>query len=146
MKNIQLARYFIEQYVGPISLSSSLYETEPWGKLDQDDFINVVYAVSTSLEPMALLHRLQWIEKKLGRVRIEKWGARTMDIDILFYDSVQMENEELKIPHPEITNRNFVLEPLNEILPDWKHPALDKSISQLLKECKDESAVRRIEP
>ena len=141
LKNIQLAQYYIEQYVGEVLKASSLYETEPWGRKEQDNFINVVYLVETILEPDELLHQLQRIEKKLGRLRIEKWGSRTMDIDILFYDSLHLENDHLKIPHPEITNRNFVLQPLNEILPDMKHPVLDKTISQLHEECEDKSGV-----
>lgn len=141
LKNIQLAQFFIEHNVGDILKRSSLYETEPWGKRDQDNFINVALLVKTSLDPNKLLHQLQWIEEKLGRHRIEKWGARSIDIDILFYDGLHLENEHLIIPHPELTNRNFVLKPLNEILPDMKHPVSKKSISQLMDECEDHSEV-----
>ena len=97
---------------------SGLYETAPWGKTDQPAFLNAVIELSTELAPEALLRSCQEIEKSLGRVRHEHWGARTIDIDILLMEDFQSDTELLKIPHPYIAERAFVLVPLREIAPD----------------------------
>lgn len=97
---------------------SGLYETAPWGKTDQPAFLNAVIELSTGLVPETLLKACQDIEKSLGRVRHEHWGARTIDIDILLMENVQSNTEQLKIPHPYIAERAFVLVPLREIAPD----------------------------
>ncbi len=96
---------------------SSLYETEPWGKTDQPRFLNIAVAIETSLSPEGLLELAQSIEKGLGRVRHERWGARTIDVDILYMEGVQRDTQELTIPHPYMTGRAFVLVPLAEIAP-----------------------------
>ena len=111
---------------------SSLYETEPIGKVDQPDFINCVIEIETELDPYELLTRLQSIENKLGRVREQRWGARTIDLDIIFYDDLIIDTGGLKIPHPEAHNRRFVLEPLREIAPDLIHPEAKLNISEIL--------------
>ncbi|SHK37348.1 2-amino-4-hydroxy-6-hydroxymethyldihydropteridinediphosphokinase [Selenomonas ruminantium] len=94
------------------------YETAPWGKLDQPAFINTAAAVETSLLPLDFLHRAQQIEFDLGRVRHEHWGARTIDIDLLWAEGFTSAEEELRLPHPYLTERAFVLTPLNDIAPD----------------------------
>jgi 2-amino-4-hydroxy-6-hydroxymethyldihydropteridine diphosphokinase len=94
---------------------SSLYNTSPWGKTDQQDFINQVVELETNLSPWKLLNELQQIEIKMGRQRLEKWGPRTIDLDILLYGDEIIESEELTIPHPYIGKRLFVLVPLEEI-------------------------------
>ena len=96
---------------------SSVYETEPWGKLDQPRFLNLAVAVETTLSPEALLALAQKIENELGRVRHERWGARTIDIDILCFEGVERNMPELTLPHPYMTERAFVLVPLAEIAP-----------------------------
>ena len=96
---------------------SSVYETEPWGKLDQPRFLNLAVAVETTLSPEALLALAQKIEKELGRVRHERWGARTIDIDILCFEGVERNAPDLTLPHPYMTERAFVLVPLAEIAP-----------------------------
>lgn len=96
---------------------SSVYETEPWGKLDQPRFLNLAVAVETTLSPEALLALAQKIENELGRVRHERWGARTIDIDILYFDGVERNTPDLTLPHPYMTERAFVLVPLAEIAP-----------------------------
>ena len=97
---------------------SSMYETPPWGKLDQPPFINGAAAVETVLAPVELLAACQQIEKKLGRVRHEHWGARTIDIDLLYIPGVQLAEAELVLPHPYMLERSFVLVPLAEIAPE----------------------------
>lgn len=97
---------------------SSMYETPPWGKLDQTPFINGAAAVETDMPPLELLAACQQIEKKLGRVRHEHWGARTIDIDLLYIPGVQLAEAELVLPHPYMLERSFVLVPLAEIAPE----------------------------
>lgn len=97
---------------------SSLYETPPWGKTDQPDFVNCAAAVMAELPPLELLHICQSIEKKLGRVRHEHWGARTIDIDLLYIPGVALQERELQLPHPYMLARAFVLVPLAELAPD----------------------------
>lgn len=120
---------------------SSLYETAAWGKEDLPPHINVAVAVQTTLSPIALLDRLQAIELELGRERIEKWGVRTMDIDIIYYDDIVMDTPRLTLPHPWMQERRFVLVPLNEIAPTMQHPKLLLTNAALLAQCKDTLAV-----
>jgi 2-amino-4-hydroxy-6-hydroxymethyldihydropteridine diphosphokinase len=122
---------------------SLLYETEPVGKGDQDWFLNQVIEVSTNFAPQELLGFLMDIEDRLGRKREEQWGPRTIDLDILLFNDRVVDTPELKIPHPEIPRRNFVLVPLAEIAPEAGHPVLNKSIEELLLESPDDSEVRR---
>lgn len=110
------------------------YVTKAWGKTDQDDFLNKVVVVESFEEPIDFLNITQKIELGLGRERHEKWGPRTIDIDILFIDDEIIYNDRLKVPHPYIEERKFVLEPLNEIEPFLVHPVLKKKVFQLLNE------------
>jgi 2-amino-4-hydroxy-6-hydroxymethyldihydropteridine diphosphokinase len=141
---LQQARTNIEHICGQFLLVSSLYETAPWGKPDQPDFLNQVLLVETKLGPQALLRAILSIEEKGGRKRTVKNAPRSIDIDILFYNLLVLEEPGLSIPHPRIADRRFVLEPLNEISPEFIHPVFGKSIHQLLLECKDELAVKKI--
>lgn len=108
--------------------------TKPYGGVEQEDFLNGVAEVETLLSPGQLLEALQKIENAAGRERTVRWGPRTLDLDILFYDKLQMESERLVIPHPDMENRLFVLEPMNGIAPYFRHPATGKSMAALLKE------------
>lgn len=99
-------------------VASSIYRTKAWGKTDQPDFLNLVVRGETTLSPLELLDQTQSIEKQLHRVRKERWGPRTMDIDILLYDDLRLDSERLKIPHPYMLVRDFVLIPLLEIAPE----------------------------
>lgn len=101
---------------------SSLYITAPWGKTDQEDFINQVIEIETTLSPLDLLHVLQGIEIKLGRLRNEKWGPRKIDLDILLYGQENIHLQELVVPHPYMFERLFVLIPLQEIEPELIFP------------------------
>jgi 2-amino-4-hydroxy-6-hydroxymethyldihydropteridine diphosphokinase len=110
---------------------SSWYLTRPWGLDDPEWFVNGVALLETGLSPRELLATLLEIENRLGRVRTHKWGPRTIDLDILFYDDRVIGEEDLVIPHPELGHRRFVLEPLAEIVPDLRHPVLRKTILEL---------------
>ena len=113
---------------------SRLYQTEPWGYADQDDFLNGCLELETLLTPHELLEVLHKAEQQEKRERLIHWGPRTLDLDLLFYDDEILESPELVVPHPEIEKRTFVLEPLAQIAP-WKvHPVLKKRIKTLLEE------------
>jgi len=142
--NMQQARTNIEHICGRLLQVSSLYETAPWGKTDQADFLNQVLLIETKWSPRELLKAILQLEEKGGRIRTVKNAPRTIDIDILFYDQLVIEEPGLSIPHPRIADRRFVLEPLNEISPVYEHPVLHKTIHQLLLECTDQLAVKKI--
>ena len=125
--------------------ASSLYETEPVGKEDQPNFINAAVEIETDLSPHELLTQLHVIENNLGRVREEKWGPRTIDLDIIFYDNLIIKDNDLIIPHPRAHERRFVLEPIKEIAPDFIDPDLKVSISDLLSNLNDEKSVIRLD-
>ena len=112
--------------------TSTFISTEPYGVTDQPTFLNGVCEVRTSLEPLALLHTLLEIEQEMGRVRLRHWGERNIDLDLLLYEDVVMDTPELKLPHPDMQNRDFVLLPLDEIAPEIIHPTLQKTISKLV--------------
>ena len=121
----------IEREVGSIVKQSSVYETQSWGKTDLPDYLNQVLVVRTDLSARDVLLRILAIEKSMGRERTEKWGSRTIDIDILFYADDIINEPDLIVPHPYLHQRKFVLEPLAEIAPQHMHPVLNKSILQL---------------
>lgn len=135
----------IEKEVGPIVQASSLYETAAWGKTDQSDFMNQVIEIRSQLSPIEVLDTVLAIEKKMGRVRVEKWAERIIDIDLLFYGQEMIQTPRLIVPHPFISVRNFVLAPLVEIAPNFIHPIVQQSIAELYRECPDQLAVRKIE-
>lgn len=142
--NLLEARKLTEQKIGKIEDKSSLYLTQSWGKADQPDFINQVIKVTSDLKPSKVLEEILLIEKQLGRERKEKWGSRTIDIDILFYDDVCMNETDLTIPHPYLHQRRFTLEPLMELVPGLKHPVLNQTITQLYENLADNLEVKRL--
>lgn len=131
----------IAERVGPTFSQSNLYETAPWGLTDQPTYLNQVVCVETDLEPEKVLSQTQTIEQELGRVRSKKWGARIIDIDVLYYDQRILQTATLTIPHPYLHLRRFTLVPLVEIAPDFVHPVLEKTTLELLTECPDKSEV-----
>ena len=131
----------IEENIGEIITESSVFETIPWGNKNQNNFLNTVIKIRTPFDAFKILQKSQEIENNLGRERVDKWGERTIDIDILFYNNEIINTTKLIIPHPLIQQRKFVLVPLSEIAPNYMHPILKKSISTLLSECKDNQKV-----
>jgi 2-amino-4-hydroxy-6-hydroxymethyldihydropteridine diphosphokinase len=123
---------------------SSLFKTQPTGYTCQDWFVNGVIKIATDLEPPELLRTLKAIESQLGRTETFRWGPRTIDLDILFFDDIEIHTEELQIPHPLIQNRQFVLVPLVEIDRNLFHPVLNKSIQELLNDLKEDQGVEKL--
>ncbi len=133
----------VEQ-VGPVVRASGLYQTGAWGVVNQPAFLNQVLLLDTALEPEAVLDETQRIENQLGRIRQEHWGARSIDIDILYYAHQIIQTSRLTVPHPYLHLRRFTLVPLAEIAPDFIHPLLEKPTIQLLNECTDKGDVKPV--
>lgn len=112
---------------------SNFYQTPAWGKTDQDDFLNLCVHIKTQLAPQELLAHTQSLELKLGRERHEHWGPRTIDIDVLLMGDLIIDEPNLKVPHPYMDQRAFVLLPLADLAPELKHPLLLKTIAELLE-------------
>ena len=123
---------------------SSVYETEPVGNEGQPDFINCTAEIETALPPLELLERLHSVEDKLERLRGERWGPRTIDIDIIFYDDLIIDTDELTIPHLSAHTRRFVLEPICEIDPWLVHPGFGVHVYKLLNDLEDTKQVVKI--
>jgi 2-amino-4-hydroxy-6-hydroxymethyldihydropteridine diphosphokinase len=124
----------IEATIAPIGHKTTVHQTAAWGNTHQPDFYNLALELVTHLEPLELLDKTQAIENKLGRIRTEKWGPRTLDIDILYCGNLIFENERLTIPHPYLHQRKFTLDLLVELNPDFVHPLLGKSNLELQRE------------
>jgi 2-amino-4-hydroxy-6-hydroxymethyldihydropteridine diphosphokinase len=125
---------------------SSVYESEPVGKKNQPQFLNMVAELESTLLPQDLLRRLKEIENTLGRTHTEDWGPREIDLDILYYGSEVFNDEKLQLPHPEIANRRFVLVPMKEIAGEFLDPMQRLSMKELLRRCSDTKTVRKISP
>ncbi|MCK4029721.1 2-amino-4-hydroxy-6-hydroxymethyldihydropteridine diphosphokinase [Streptococcus iners] len=127
-----------------LGLVSNIYETPAWGKTDQADFLNLACQVETDLSAQEFLTFCQEIEQDLDRVRIEKWGQRTIDLDIIFWDDQVIEEENLQVPHPYAHERAFVLLPLTDIAADYYHPVLQKTVAELLLPLKDVKDIKKL--
>jgi len=134
-------KFLLEEKVGKISKESKFYQTEAWGLKNQDDFINQAFVVETELNLQDLLYNCQHIEALLHRKREVRWGPRTIDIDIIFYNNEVVSDGDVVVPHPRMHERNFVLHPLAEIVPEYIHPILKKSVQELKSGSKDTSYV-----
>lgn len=142
--NLARARNLIAQSCGNIVHVSNLYETAAWGKTDQPSFLNQALELQTELTPGTLIKELLKTETEIGRIREEKYGPRLIDIDILLCGAEIISDPGLTIPHPELQNRRFALAPLAEIAASAVHPIFQKTVSQLLSECKDGLPVKKI--
>lgn len=138
------ASILLQEKIGTVITQSSIYESKGWGVEDQPLFYNQAMIIQTDLDKQECLRICQEIEIELGRVRLVKWGARFIDIDIIYFNEEVYESEDLSIPHPLIQFRNFVLIPLCEIAEDYLHPVLLKTTKQLLAISKDSLPVNRV--
>lgn len=127
-----------------VTKRSALYQSEPVGKADQPWFVNTTLEVHTSLDPERLLDLLLSIEKIFGRIRKEKWGPRIIDLDLLDYEGRIINSQNLTLPHPEMTQRRFVLQPLSEIAGETLHPIEKKTIFTLLTELPEKPVVKKL--
>ncbi|WP_024992928.1 2-amino-4-hydroxy-6-hydroxymethyldihydropteridine diphosphokinase [Phocaeicola paurosaccharolyticus] len=135
-ENLNGAVEYIRERVGRINSLSAFYVTEPWGFKSENSFLNAVCSVATDISPIELLYITKEIEKEMGRNKksVDKiYSDRIIDIDILLYDDLIMQSEELTIPHPIMTERDFVMIPLAEIAPELVHPVLKKKMKEFLK-------------
>lgn len=139
------ARALLEERGVTVLKRSSLYSTEPYGKRDQDWFLNQIVGAKTRLAPFELLETVKEIERRMGRKDCKRWDPRIIDIDIIFYGNRTVDSPSLTIPHEETVLRKFVLVPLNEIAPRFIHPERGKPVSELLEECGDDSEVTKVE-
>jgi 2-amino-4-hydroxy-6-hydroxymethyldihydropteridine diphosphokinase len=123
---------WIERLLGKVVKTSSIYQTQAWGPIPQADYLNMALMFQTSYSPLMVLQTLLKIESILGRKRKERYGPRTIDIDVIFYGNRKIKHPNLTIPHPELASRNFVLIPLNEIAPNFCDPYNQLTVKQML--------------
>jgi 2-amino-4-hydroxy-6-hydroxymethyldihydropteridine diphosphokinase len=143
--NLKEAVAQIDEVLGRVIKTSSVYETEPWGFEAKEQFYNMVVEAETMQSPSRILGAILMIEAQLGRLRTEKrYSSRNIDIDILFFNDMVMNEEALTIPHPHLHNRKFVLVPLCEIAPAFIHPVMKMSVAELLNSCNDRSRINKI--
>ena len=134
----------IGQQIGRLEKTSPLYETEPWGKTDQEWFYNQVIEVATAQEVQDLMKSLLSIEEQMGRKRAEQWAPRAIDLDILYFNEEVIDRPGLQVPHPRLHERRFTLEPLAQLFPLRVHPVLQQDHQTLLSGLKDPLQVRQI--
>ena len=140
LANLQQAITSIASF-STILQQSNIYQTAAWGNTDQADFLNQAIEIQTNQTAENLMHALLAIESQMGRVRLQKWEPRIIDLDIIFYESAIHTTDFIQIPHPEMQNRAFVLKPLLDLIPNFEHPILKQNITQLWEKCPDQLAV-----
>ena len=144
--NFRKVHQIIGSQIGEISEKSSVYESPPWGFQADDNFWNQVLKLDTMLTPTEILSEINKMESSFNRNRhSERYSSREMDVDILYYDDIFIETDDLIIPHPRLHQRLFVLVPLTEIAPGFKHPLLRMTSKKLLENCKDESVIKKLD-
>lgn len=131
----------ITRRLGSIIKASDIYETAAWGRTKQADFLNLACWCETPLSAQQILRECQSIETEQGRQRLMHWGPRTLDIDLIFFNTAVIDTPSLTIPHPRMMERRFVLQPLADIIPDWVHPKDGRTVAALLTDCNDDSKV-----
>lgn len=136
-QNLETALKHIHERIGTVTKKSRIYQTEPWGERDQEDFLNQALEVDTKLKPKKILEKIAEIERLMDREETYKWGPREIDIDILTYGDEMISEMDLTIPHPFLHERRFTLIPLSELAPDLFHPIMGATILDLLLECED---------
>jgi len=141
---LHMALRLIESDIAPVAKASAIYETQSWGKTDEPDYLNQVILVKTGLPAEEVLRRILAIEQEMGRKREEKWGSRTIDIDILLYGDAVINEPDLTVPHPQMHKRRFTLEPLGEIAPDFIHPVLNQKVNDLKNKLNDNLIVKKL--
>ncbi len=142
-QQLSIAIKNITQKIGGVIRKSKLYTTAAWGNTNQPDFLNQVIVVETKHTALQTIKTILGIEEEMGRVRTKKNAPRIIDIDILFFNKQIIAENILSVPHPEIQNRRFVLIPLNELSPNFKHPVIKKTMHQLLVNCSDTLDVKK---
>lgn len=142
---LKSAIVLLEVRVGSIARMSSVYSTKAWGETNQPDFLNQVVVIPYTGTAKQALEIVLSIEREMGRVRSKKWGARSIDIDLLYFGDQVYRTEILTVPHAALHLRRFTLVPLVEILPEFVHPIFNKTQKQLLDECIDELEVLKLE-
>jgi 2-amino-4-hydroxy-6-hydroxymethyldihydropteridine diphosphokinase len=142
---LNLCLQMLKAHCGNITATSNIYETAAWGLPNQPDFLNMAVCLDSELSETEILTQIRFIEETLKRQRAIKWGQRTLDIDILFFNDTIINNPELHIPHPYLQERRFVLVPLNDIAADLVHPVLKKTVAKLLMDCPDPLPVNKFE-
>ena len=140
LANLQQAITSIASF-STILQQSNIYQTAAWGNTDQADFLNQAIEIQTQQTAENLMHALLAIESQMGRVRLQKWEPRIIDLDIIFYESEIHTTDFIQIPHPEMQNRAFVLKPLLDLIPNFEHPILKQNITQLWEKCPDQLEV-----
>lgn len=144
-ETLHLTQQYLKDEIGEIIKKSSCYKTAAWGNTNQPDFLNMVLMLATKDDVETCLKKVLSIEQKLGRIRTnQKWVERTIDIDILFYNQIMLEKDDLKVPHPYLHERKFVLTPLNEVAPKFIHPKFNTTIEMLLENCTDVLDVQKV--
>jgi 2-amino-4-hydroxy-6-hydroxymethyldihydropteridine diphosphokinase len=141
--NLVNAQRALERVFGKCLFESSVYDTLPWGMAEQENFYNQALVFEVDMRPTWILDQVLHIELEMGRKRYEKWGPRLIDIDVIFFGDLVFEGDHLRIPHPLMHERSFVLEPLNEIIPDFEHPIFSKKVRQLLVDLKNKQAKQK---
>lgn len=142
-KNLREAARLLRERAGAITAESAMYETAPWGDVQQPDYLNQALVLETPLSAVQLLEETMQAEREIGRIRRLKWDSRVIDIDIIFFNNEVITLPHLKVPHPQMQYRRFVLAPLQEVVPDWTHPILQLTVEQLLEACPDPLPVHK---